>query len=249
MLGASTRGLECGSNSGTGTGTSAGADEWFWGSDRNFAAKRSEAPEGRAAGSGNLRSDPENTRSRSHSHELFTRYPFELSLSKPLPEWGLSFVAMFRCRSMPRRAPHLSPVHTLRQRKATLISASLRFAAATCDARFKRRQAENRLWLKQMRALIRLKLRSLAQTEEVCPNPSSGSSAPASPAHCRYVSDSSLRTYSFAWWPKTLEKLPSHLSACGDGFRDVGQTRPMARAQTQARLPVPRACALQDVSQ
>ena len=35
-------------------------NEWFLGSDRNFAAKRGAAPEGRAAGSGNLGSDPEN---------------------------------------------------------------------------------------------------------------------------------------------------------------------------------------------
>ena len=35
---------------------------WFLGSDPNFAAQRSEAPAGRAAGSGNLGSDPENAR-------------------------------------------------------------------------------------------------------------------------------------------------------------------------------------------
>ena len=61
LLGASTRVFEV-KNSGPGAGD--GADEWFLGSDRNFAAQRSEAPEGRAAGSGNLRSDPENARSR-----------------------------------------------------------------------------------------------------------------------------------------------------------------------------------------
>ncbi len=61
LLGASTRVFEV-KNSGPGAGD--GADEWFLGSDRNFAAQRSEAPAGRAAGSGNLRSDPENARSR-----------------------------------------------------------------------------------------------------------------------------------------------------------------------------------------
>ena len=37
---------------------------WFWGSDHNFAAKRSAAPEGQAEGAGNLCSDPKNARSR-----------------------------------------------------------------------------------------------------------------------------------------------------------------------------------------
>ena len=37
---------------------------WFSGSDHNFAAKRSGVPVGQAEGSGNLCSDPENTRSR-----------------------------------------------------------------------------------------------------------------------------------------------------------------------------------------
>jgi hypothetical protein len=34
--------------------------DWFLGSDHNFAVERSAAPAGRAAGSGNLCSDPEN---------------------------------------------------------------------------------------------------------------------------------------------------------------------------------------------
>ena len=37
---------------------------WFLGSDHNFAAKRSAAPEGQAEGAGNLCSDPKNARSR-----------------------------------------------------------------------------------------------------------------------------------------------------------------------------------------
>ena len=45
--------------SGSAANAGDGADGWFLGSDRNFAAQRSEAPAGRAEGSGNLCSDPE----------------------------------------------------------------------------------------------------------------------------------------------------------------------------------------------
>ena len=55
LLGASTRVFEV-KNSGPGVGD--GADEWFLGSDRNFAAQRSEAPEGRAAGPGEFALTP-----------------------------------------------------------------------------------------------------------------------------------------------------------------------------------------------
>ena len=62
---------------------------WFLGSDPNFAAQRSEAPAGRAAGSGNLGSDPKNARSR---------------IGSALPESLLVIngrrFAKFRCRSI-----------------------------------------------------------------------------------------------------------------------------------------------------
>ena len=68
----------------------------------------------------------------------------------------------------PRLATYFSLLRqrNLRKRKATLVSASpsLR-CGATCGAHFKRGHAQTRLRLKQVRALIRLKLRSSAQTQ------------------------------------------------------------------------------------
>ena len=87
---------------------------WFLGSDRNFAAQRSAAPTGRATGSVNLGSDPKNARSRiSLLH----------SRASPLMRSGAAL--------SPRRATYfsLSRQRNLRKRKATLLSASLRFAA------------------------------------------------------------------------------------------------------------------------
>ena len=75
--------------SGSAANAGDGADGWFLGSDRNFAPQRSEAPERRAAGSGNLRSDPENAR---------------VSLRSALPESLLVNCSWrsdaFRCRSI-----------------------------------------------------------------------------------------------------------------------------------------------------
>ena len=87
---------------------------WFLGSDRNFAAQRSAAPTGRAAGSVNLGSDPKNARSRISL--LYSR-------ASPLMRSGAAL--------SPRRATYfsLSRQRNPRKRKATLLSASLRFAA------------------------------------------------------------------------------------------------------------------------
>ena len=88
---------------------------WFLGSDHNFAAQRSGAPAGRAASAGNLCSDPENAR--------FRIALFLISAPGSLMSSGAAL--------SPRRATHFSLLRQRKvsKRKATLLSASLRFAA------------------------------------------------------------------------------------------------------------------------
>ena len=66
-----------------------------------------------------------------------------------------------------RRATYFSLLRqrNLRKRKATLLSASLRFATGSLRYSLQAGSAQTRLRLKQRAALIRLKLRSSAQTE------------------------------------------------------------------------------------
>ena len=89
---------------------------WFLGSDRNFAAQRSAAPSGRAAGSVNLGSDPKNARSRISL--LYSR-------ASPLMRSGAA--------QSPQRATYfsLSRQRNPRKRKATLLSASVQAGART----------------------------------------------------------------------------------------------------------------------
>ena len=99
---------------------------WFLGSDHNFAAMRSVAPNGRAAGSGNLCSDPENARIRFRS-----RSSVRAEVSKPCFAPSTAPFDQFWCRSVAAAGDSLFLVrqNKVSQKKATLLSASLRFAA------------------------------------------------------------------------------------------------------------------------
>ena len=105
---------------------------WFLGSDHNFAAKRSAAPAGRAEGSGNLCSDPQNARSRFRFLFCAGRAPTPFGLryrSLALHRASCPLISSGATLS-PRRATHLFLLRQKKvsQKKATLLSASLRFA-------------------------------------------------------------------------------------------------------------------------
>ena len=154
---------------------------WVFGVGSQFPCK---APEGRDEVEGNLCSDPENARVRVRSffvwEELST--PFGLSLSKPrFPHpVGLRYRSLaldhspgpsqsFGAALSPRRATHflLLRQEKVSKEKATRSLGPCASLRAPCGARFERGHAQTRLRLKQVRALIRSKLRSSAQPERV----------------------------------------------------------------------------------
>ena len=151
-----------------------------------FRCKRSAAPEGRAAGSGNLCSDPENARSR---------IAFLIARARTLqsPDAALS----------PRRATHflLLRQEKVSKEKATLLSASLRCATGSLWCSVQPGSRSNSPAAQTIAgpdpsgpALLGADRRGWVRN--------SGSIEPASRAQCRYFFNSCLREYSLGYRPK-----------------------------------------------
>ena len=138
-----------------------GVSHWFLGSDHNFTAQRSAAPAGRAEGSGNLCSDPENARFR------ICLSPFGLSLSKPCSSSICWLFDESDAALSPRRATHflLLRQKKVSQEKATLVPASLRCATGQPAVLSPAGVSCKLAALKQARALFRLALRSSAHSQ------------------------------------------------------------------------------------
>ena len=175
---------------------------WVFGVGSQFRCERSDAPEGRAEGAGNLCSDPENARSR-----ISFPSPFGLSLSKPCVESSTGFFAIFRGRSVAAAGDLLFFVSPKKPKEKkgdpTVCVPPLRCGqpAVLSPAGVELELAS----LKQSLALFRLDFRSSAHTEggEVR---NSGSIEPAAPHQFCYVFNSRLRRYCLVYRPKTLDK-------------------------------------------